>query len=47
MDAPGPRRRGGFRAALTELGARPWQVDLVVPVLLDAVRDHPDEEPAS
>lgn len=44
---PDPADEGGFRAALTELGARPWQVDLVVPVLLDAVRDHPDEEPAS
>ena len=31
-------------AALRELGARPWQVDLVAPVIVAAVVAHPDDE---
>ncbi|YAL84535.1 HRDC domain-containing protein [Dermacoccaceae bacterium W4C1] len=32
-----------FSAALAEFGARPWQIELVVPLLVRAVADHPVE----
>lgn len=37
-----PPSDGDTDAAFADLGARPWQIDLVGPVVKDAVREHPD-----
>ena len=36
---PGERRCGSRRGPATEYGARPWQVELVGPVLVDAIAE--------
>lgn len=40
-NAPNPWTEVQMREQLTSYGARPWQVDAVVPLVIDAVRDHP------
>ena len=41
---PEPADAEAVAAALRELGARPWQVELVAPVIVAAVVAHPDDE---
>ena len=41
---PEPADVDAVGAALRELGARPWQVELVAPVIVAAVAAHPDDE---
>ncbi len=41
-----PIRDHGLRGTLAELGARPWQIDLVTPLIEEAVSHHP-ADPAS
>lgn len=38
---PTPADAAGFAGELSALGARPWQVELVVPMLVAAVAEHP------
>jgi ribonuclease D len=40
---PSDRSADGFRAALSELGARQWQVDIVAPMVAAAFAAHPDD----
>ena len=40
-NAPKVWSEGDIRDQLTGYGARPWQVDVVTPLVLDAVHDHP------
>jgi ribonuclease D len=39
---PADRTTAGFTAALLELGARRWQVDIVAPMVAAAFEAHPD-----
>ena len=41
---PEPADADAVAAALRELGARPWQVDLVAPIIVAAVASHPGVE---
>lgn len=41
---PTPADEAGFTRELSALGARAWQVDLVVPLLVAAVADHPSTD---
>lgn len=40
-NAPNPWTQVRMREQLTSYGARPWQVDAVVPLIVEAVREHP------
>lgn len=40
---PSPPDERGFDTALADLGVRPWQRRVVVPILVEAASEHPDE----
>ncbi|AKU17056.1 HRDC domain-containing protein [Luteipulveratus mongoliensis] len=41
---PDPADQPAVAAALSTLGARPWQVELAAPLIADAIAEHPDTD---